>query len=661
MPVILDPNKTSGRGQEDREAAQKQQLEAAHFDYDYPRNMRLKPGTEEHDALMEKVLTRARDSQRSMSRRYSEWREIDKVLRTYVPPEQMESGDDEQAKTRMTKTIIIPQSHAILETLLTYQVAAFMQDPIWKYEGVGPEDTLGAELMTHVVQQQALRNRVGLALHTQWRDAFAYGIGAASPVWERRLGKRTVVRERGFMDVMRDLFTVQERQRDVEEDVLIYEGNKLVNIDPYSYLPDPDVSAHDIESAEFVGWVEKTNLMKVLNRDKDEGDYIFNGRYVGLIDGRSSLLSDGAFSSHGRREFSEHITSTNPVDVLWMYIDIIPYEWKLGGSQYPETWLFGVAGDRVLIAAQPLGLDHGMKPVSVCAPDYDGYTANPTSRLSTIHDIQTLTDFLYSSHVQNIRKAINDMIVLDPHIINYYDVANPEPGKLIRARRAAWGKNIIKDSIFQLPVSDVTQGHVADAMHLTDISQHISGATDLAAGRMTPRTSRVSAAESNRLSQSALSRLEKMARIISMQSMQPIGIMFASHVQQLMEEETYIKTVGEMEERLRRTYNVEAQQGRVLVNPLDMVVKYDVVPHDGTMPGGEDAQTWITLYQTLVQNPALSQGFDLQRIFKHIARQLGAKNVEDFIAPPPEQQPNMRTMPDDQVDQQVQQGNLVPQ
>jgi hypothetical protein len=656
MPIILDPNKQGKSTGEDFDTQMKQRLESANFDYDYPRRLKLKPATEFHDKLLERVMRRARDSQRVMSRRYSHWRDIDKVLRTYVPPEDAEAKEGEKTKTKTAKTFIIPQTNATLEILLTYMVAAFIQDPIWKYEGIGPEDVIGAELMTHVVHQQAMRNRVGLSLHTQWRDSFAYGVGVTSPVWERRLGKRTVVRERGVMDTLRNLFLVSDRGRESEEDVLIYEGNKLVNIDPYSYLPDPDVSAHDVQSMEFAGWVEKTNYMAVLGRDKDSGDYIFNGRYVGLIDGRSSLVSYGTHAG-GRREFSEHITSNNPVHVLWMYIDLIPSEWELGSGQYPEAWLFGVAGDRVLIAAQPLNLDHGMKPITVAAPDYDGYTANPISRLGTIHDIQNLIDFLYSSHIQNVRKAINDSIVLDPSIINYYDVATPEPGKLIRARRSAWGKNILKDSIFQLQVNDVTQGHVNDTMYLSDIMQHVSGATDIASGRMSPRTSRVSASEANQLSSSALSRLEKIARIISMQSMQPTGLMFAAHVQQLMEEETYIKSVGELEQRLREQYGVEADNGRIAVSPLDMVVKYDVLPHDGTIPGAEDAQTWIMLYQTIIQNPILAQQYDHLRIFQHIARQMGAKNVEAFINRQP---PQPQVMEDDQVDQQVQQGNLVP-
>jgi len=652
MPNVLDPNKTGGRGQQDEKEAQKQRLEEANFDYEYPDRLNLKPATEFHDALLEKVMIRARDSQRVMSQRYSHWRDIDKVLRTYVPPEDAEQKDKQGQKTEFKKSIVIPQSYATLETLLTYMTAAFLQSPIWKYEGVGPEDVLGAQLMTHVVHQQATRNRVGLALHTQWRDSFAYGIGVTSPVWERRFGRQTVRRDRGFMDFVRDIFIVSDRERDSEENVLKYEGNKLVNIDPYSYLPDPDVSAHEIQEAEFAGWIEKTNLMRLLRRDKDPNDFLFNGLYVDLIDARSSLVTYG--TSTGRREFSEHILSNNPVHVIWMYIDIIPFEWDLGESRYPETWLFGVAGDRVLVAAQPLNLDHGMKPLTVAAPDYDGYTSNPISRLGTVHDIQTLIDFMYSSHVQNVRKAINDMIVLDPHIINYYDVANPEPGKLIRARRAAWGKSLIKDSIFQLPVSDVTQGHVQDSFHLADIMKQVSGATDLAEGRMAPRTSRISASEINQLSQSALSRLEKMARIVSMQAMEPTGIMFASHVQQLMEEETYIKTVGDLEQQLRGTYGVEPENDRVSVNPLDMIVKYDVMPHDGTMPGSENADTWIQLYEIIVNNEMLAQQYDHPRIFQHIARQMGAKNVEAFV-----NRESPQVMPDDQVDEQIRQGNLV--
>ena len=65
--------------------------------------------------------------------------------------------------------------------------------------------------------------------------------------------------------------------------------------------------------------------------------------------------------------------------------------------------------------------------------------------------------------IANVRKAINDMLVVDPYMVNIHDLRKPGPGRLIRLRRAVWGRGV-KDAVGQLEVRDVTQGHVSDAM-----------------------------------------------------------------------------------------------------------------------------------------------------------------------------------------------------
>ena len=72
---------------------------------------------------------------------------------------------------------------------------------------------------------------------------------------------------------------------------------------------------------------------------------------------------------------------------------------------------------------------------------------------------------MFNSHVANVRKAINDMIIYDPYLVNSNDLKNPAPGKLIRLRRPAWGKGV-KDVAQQLGVSDVTRGNIADSTWL---------------------------------------------------------------------------------------------------------------------------------------------------------------------------------------------------
>ncbi len=58
------------------------------------------------------------------------------------------------------------------------------------------------------------------------------------------------------------------------------------------------------------------------------------------------------------------------------------------------------------------------------------------------------------------------------------------------------------------------------------------------------------------------------------------------------------------------------------------------------------------MFETLSKTPELAQQFEMGRIFKHIARNNGAKNVEEFV--------KVQVQPDEQVQQQAQEGNILP-
>ena len=62
----------------------------------------------------------------------------------------------------------------------------------------------------------------------------------------------------------------------------------------------------------------------------------------------------------------------------------------------------------------------------------------------------------------------------------------------------------------------------------------------------------------------------------------------------------------------------------------------------------------MQMFNTLASHPELQQTFDIGRIFKYIATNMGAKNADDFVRVKPQM------MPDEQVQQQAQAGNIVP-
>ena len=654
MPHILDPHSASNLSSSDTSKA----LKSVDEGYDYPEGLNLRPGFPKHDRLVSMLLSHARESQRVMSSRHRDWRKIDRNLKAYIyQPRQRKKTPQDKHTSEEYNRIILPVSYVILETLLTYMTSVFIRQPLFKYEGVGPEDVRGGLLLTEVIERHVKRLAVPLALHTIWRDAFAYGIGAGHATWHRVLGRRQNLRPQGFIDRARRLFlqTGEVAEADTENRVL-FEGNKLESIDPYLMLPDPNVPAHEAAEGQFFGWLAGSNLMKLLS-EEDASDDMFNVRYLKLIGRKESNI----FSSSGRRggdRREKKINRNDPVDILWMYVTLIPNDWDLGSGSLPEEWVFALAADKVIIKAGPTDLNHNSKPVAVAAPDYDGYSIAPLSRLLLVEEYQRLADFRISAQNENMKRMANNRLVVDPSLVFMSDVNDSRPGKVIRLKKRAWGRGLAKDAVHQLQVQDFTQGLLDEADRLGNMAQDAAGAGDPLQGVPAQRTSRISAAESRDLRTASLSRLEKAAIIISYQLMQPLGRLFASHTQQFMTEDLFVKTTGTLGDRLREVFGEAGLQGqrneRLRVSPLQIAsIDYDLSVHDGAIPGKEDPRLWVELFQVMAQNPEIGQQFDMLRVFRHIARQMGAKNPEDFIR-------RAEVVPDQVVQQQAAAGNAVP-
>ena len=650
MPTILDPN-AQGR------------IFSASDDlgYKYPSGLDLRPASQEHQKLVKEVYTRALESSREMSKRYDSWKKVDQTLTAYVKLDESEKNIKDR-DSRKPVSIVVPYSYATLETILTYFVTAFLEDPIFRYVGSGPEDIVGAILLEKVIEQQTIQFKTALNLHTMFRDSLSYGMGVVTPTWDRKWGWKAVVQDAGFMSALFGRFMSTGKVRGREESIL-FEGNRLKNIDPYRYLPDPNVPIHDVQQGEYVGWIEQTNYMKLLELEKNDSD-VFNVKYLKGMSagsGRSQFNKSKSDSGRGDKFGVSSVygsdMSTSPIDVVWMYWTLIPKDNKLGTSEYPEKWLLGLAADKVLICAKPLSLNHNMYPVAVCAPDFDGYSSTPVSRLELMYGMQETLDWLFNSHVANVRKAINDMFIVDPSLINMADLEDPKPGKLIRMRRSAWGRGV-ENAIKQFPVNDITANHIRDAASIIDYMQRTSAATDSVSGMIRKSGERVTATESKNTTQSALSRLTKAAKIASLQAMQDIGYMFAVHTQQLMSKDLYIQASGTWGEVLKKEYG---EQSRINVTPFDIIVDYDVQVKDGSTAVGGDTEGWIQIFQIMSQQPQMYANFDMVRIFKHIARIMGAKDINEFILQQGPVSPVKASVNTTQnIEQGVQQGNMVP-
>lgn len=611
------------------------------YTYKYPLGLELKPGSELHELLKRRILDRADESADMMSRRWDSWREIDRILTAFVPLDEVErkiKKDDE----RKPVSIVYPYTYALLEALVSYMDSVFLNGPIFQYSGQSPEDTIGAAMLEKVIDVHCQRNKISLPLHTCWKDGLAYGVGAVFPSWARQYGYKT----RAVTDMM------GSRERKAQR-VVLFEGNRADTIDPYLLLLDPNIGAQDVQRGEYVGFGDRTNYLNLLTNEADDST-LFNVKYVKhLNDARTQVFGNddsGRYEKQGGKYDQANANTGRPVDLIHMYVKLIPAEWNLGSGEEPEKWFFTLAGDQVIIRAQPLNLDHDMFPVAVCAPTFDGYSTTPISRLELVNGMQQLLDWLFNSHISNVRKAINDMLIVDPYLLNMEDLKDPQPGKLVRLRRAGWGKGV-ENVVKQLQVNDITRANVNDSAMVMQMMQKISGADEHMLGALRQGgPERLTGAEFQGTHASGLGRLNSMVHIVQSQVHQDMAYMFAMHTQQLMSEELYVTTTGRWQETLMTAMG--AKDGRIKVDPFSLLIDFDVVIDTPFNNRGNFTQFWIQMFQAISSQPELYQLFDLGRIFQHVALQMGEKNVQDFL--------RVQVQPTEQVLDQAQRGNMLP-
>jgi len=605
---------------------EKNQIKRTDFNYTdkYPEGLKLHPDSELSKFIVREILSRAQISSSMMIKRFDSWNEQDKFLTAYK-----RIDDDERnilsMDDRKPVSIVFPYSYAILETLLSYMMTAFFRDPIFRYEGYSPDDVMGAILLEKVINLHCNKFKVMLNLHTMFRDAFVNGFGVVAPIWKMSSNQK-------------------------------FEGNALINIDPYRYLPDPNVAAGSLQEGEFIGWVSDTNYINLLSDEYNDED-LFNVKYLKLFKNRGTSIYDVDNSARNLHSgvFKEVSDVIKPITEINMYIKIIPKEWKLGESQVPEKWFFRIAGDSIVLSARPAAFDHDKFPLALISPDFDGYSPTPLGRMEITSGLQGVLDFLFNTHITNVRKAINDTIIYDPYLVNSNDLKDPKPGKLIRMRRPAWGMGKISDAVKQLQINDITQNNINDSNWIVSLMQKIGATDDTAMGALrSGGPERLTKAEFQGTAAGGISRLERVAKLIGLQGMQDIGEFFAEHTKQVMDKEEYIKVTGAWSELLKEEYSLSISRGRMKVSPDQLDINYDVLVRDGSIPGGNNNGVYLKMFEILSQQPELTQKFDIVKVFKHILRGEGAKNVDNFIRQGANIQQN------ETIDQEVQKGNLIP-
>lgn len=615
-----------------------------------------------HDKILKLVRERRDLSYRVISNRYPAWRKAEHQHMAYVDVNETDKAGALLYKG--PKDIIVPYTYAVLQTRLTYFFFSFVsKNPMVPISGRGPMDDAPAKLMEVIQDYQISETKGAKIIYCFLQDCERYGLGIIKNVWFSDIEKRWVV-NRKPVTIMG--YQIYERMVKEREEVVSYEGNLPINISPYNFLPDPRVNVADVKRMEFCGHKFVESYNSLLNKES-EGEYfgIDEIPYLASKSETRPVDTTEAFSSEsdlGRMvnvetTGSEMIGNENTesrdgmkVDAIEMVIRIIPKDHELSSYKYPEEWIFTIANNSRVIQCEPSIYNEFNYYVGESNHDY----ASPMnfSTVDMINGLQDTLSWLFNSHMANVRKIINDSIIVDPSMIELKDLLSDKPVKIIRLKEDYWGKaGAVRDAYAQLTINDITRGHIQDSQIVMNLIQRVSAATDNIMG-MVEEVKRT-ATETSSTINLATARLKLTSYLYYTMAIRPWFKAMVFNNQGLMTEERYYRITDELAQSLGK--DPQEIRNRLFVKPSELYgnFDFDIPALDIPIDKATIAKTWKEIIGDVVASPVLSSKFDIAPMFKQMVYALGVNNMKEFEI-------GTKVLPDAKVEQMAKDGSIAP-
>src|SRR5207244_1719453 len=114
----------------------------------------------------------------------------------------------------------------------------------------------------------------------------------------------------------------------------------------------------------------------------------------------------------------------------------------------------------LIFGMQPHGAMHGKFPFDVAVNEPEGYGLYQRGLPKITQTMQQTLDWLINTHFFNVRAALNNQFIIDPSKVVIRDAEDGGPGFIYRLRPSAYGSDV-RTFFYQIPVQDMTRGHVA--------------------------------------------------------------------------------------------------------------------------------------------------------------------------------------------------------
>lgn len=611
----------------------------------------LVPGTPEHARVLKHIKDRIERSERAMADFYPRWRVNEKKLQAYIDLNDYErilQAKNNSGKAPRVVSLVMPYSFAVTQTIVTYLIHTFCgRQPIFQVGSYAGQRAEAARKLEQMLQYNADHTKLILQLYSMLMNSQVYQFGALRVSWAREVRQRTQIQQVPTYS----MFGEQIGQAGIPTRVpeLVYSGNEVESIDPFLFFPDPTVPMAQVSRhGEYVFW--RNFKSKIWCRRQEQQGVYKNVQALPAVmpqnygndDSDRARRSMGAGIA-GVRSDSERESTVAMVQLDEGTCDIIPRELGLGDSPYPERWLFTLGNKEIVLRAEPLEADHGLHPVAVIEPNAIGNAFGSISTVDVVGPVQDHISWLINSHMQNVRGAINNRLVVNPHYVHMEDLRkdplDDDGAWILRMKQSAFGMKPA-DGIFQLAVQDVTSGNLKSVDLMIRMGHMFAGVNDNLMG-LQDSSGRKTATEVRTAGEAGASRLAAMARLISAQGLSDLPQMMGINLQQRLEPDFYNKVLG------------DGGTAPFINGPESISGDFNYPINDGTLPLDRALllSVWKEILMAVAQDPELRATYSLSEIFAYVADLGGARNIETF---------KIVVQPDAMVQQQAAAGNVVP-
>ena len=613
----------------------------------------LKYGEPLHRKIADALRNRLRLSEGKMRSRYTQMAQNEELFQAYIPERDVDALrrlNRESNGVPEYRTIEIPHSYAVLMTAHTYFSSVFLsRNPVLQLMARHGEPEMRRAAIETLLAYQVSIGQMLVPLYIWLLDPGKYGYGVIGHHWDS-----DTVRVRTFQEVPVTFMGVpignKTKTQEVVEEVPGYEGNRVFNVRPQDFFPDPRVALAHFQKGEFCARYSEVPWNEIYE-GQSTGRY-FNYPTLLRMKQTKEVSQDagqinrdtGGRTTELPGSQAEEAGYDVPVGFVKgheIFMKLVPKDWRLGSGDKQEIWVFNITSNGVIFGAMPLGELHGKFPFDVLLDEVDGYTITPHSTLERCKPLNDVLTWLINTHFYNVRAAMNNQLVVDPSMIVMKDAENPDPGKLIRLKPEAYGKDV-RTAITQLQVMDVTRTHIGGDLNvIIDFLARMTGTSDNIMG-MINSGGRKTATEVRQSTSFGVNRLKTMCEWHSAVGWAPFTQKLVQSTQQHYRSEKQFRIVGDL---------AQFSPNLTRVTPADIAGFFDYEPVDGTLPVDRFAQAnlWQMIMGQMKEYPQIMATYDIAKIFAWVAQLAGIKNMTQF-----------RLIPNGTVGPQVQSGNVVP-